>query len=428
MEFRFRAGDRGPRGSSSSASGDSPPVPLSNPHNGCFGGPGLQGKHIRNRASDLIPRGARIPDAPRPLRQPGPLPPPSIEWEAARREGIIQMEVRRRLIEEEVRREFEAKGDLAFAQGHHGGFLPDPFFPPGQLMPPAMQMAMHPPPHALPPMPFEEFGAWHGFNQFGPRPHAGFGERMPFHCEERRLSPPRPKPKHKLQLLEIESSGRPEVQRMKRKADTIVGPTVPKKVQKLTKDWSCALCQVSATCEAGLNEHLEGKKHKAKFAQCGTSKVITDSKDNLRKITGNKSGIEPCDEPKKICILVDGELHEVVQKNNYLWCDRCKVRCDSNVTMAGHLRSKKHNKRNKVWSSIEAVRMDTKINEDLSSSCESKVNTNDSTETQALIKGNIDMAIQVEECGLVENPVEIEKESTSMASEVESTNMANRSC
>jgi hypothetical protein len=74
-----------------------------------------------------------------------------------------------------------------------------------------MPPAMHPPPHAPPPMPFEEFGAWHGFNQFGPRPNAGFGARMPFHCEERRLSPPRPKPKHKLQLLEIEPSGRPEV-------------------------------------------------------------------------------------------------------------------------------------------------------------------------------------------------------------------------
>lgn len=71
--------------------------------------------------------------------------------------------------------------------------------------------------------------------------------------------------------------------------------------------------------------------------------------------------------------------------------------------------------------------MDTKINEDLSSPCGSKVNTNDSTETQALIKGNIDMAIQVEECGLVENPVEIEKQSTTMASEVECTNMANTS-
>jgi hypothetical protein len=61
-------------------------------------------------------------------------------------------------------------------------------------------------------MPFEEFGAWQqGFNQLGPRPPAGFGERMPFLCEERRWASPRPKPKHKLQLLEIEPSGRSEV-------------------------------------------------------------------------------------------------------------------------------------------------------------------------------------------------------------------------
>jgi hypothetical protein len=77
-----------------------------------------------------------------------------------------------------------------------------------------------------------------------------------------------------------------------------------------------------------------------------------------------------------------------------------------------------------VWSSIEAVRTNTKTNEGLSSRCESKVNTNDSTENPAVIMDDIDMSIKVEECGLVENPVEIEKESTSMASEVESTNMA----
>jgi hypothetical protein len=65
--------------------------------------------------------------------------------------------------------------------------------------------------------------------------------------------------------------------------------------------------------------------------------------------------------------------------------------------------------------------MNTKTNQGLISPCESKVNTNDSIETP------IDMAIQVEECGLVDNRVEIEKESASKASEVESTNMANRS-
>ena len=137
------------------------------------------------------------------LRAAGPFPPP-IDWEVARREEIIQMEVNRRLVEEEVRREFQAKGDPAFSRGHHGG----PFFAPDHFVP----MPMHPAPHAPPPMPFEGFGAWQGFNQFGPRPHAGFGENMPFLCRERRWSPPpRPKPKHKLKLLEIEPSGRPEV-------------------------------------------------------------------------------------------------------------------------------------------------------------------------------------------------------------------------
>ncbi|XP_057966852.1 uncharacterized protein LOC131157032 [Malania oleifera] len=37
-------------------------------------------------------------------------------------------------------------------------------------------------------------------------------------------------------------------------------------VKKFKEEWSCALCQVSATCEQGLDEHLQGKKHKAKEA------------------------------------------------------------------------------------------------------------------------------------------------------------------
>ncbi|GLT85345.1 hypothetical protein SLE2022_035360 [Rubroshorea leprosula] len=34
--------------------------------------------------------------------------------------------------------------------------------------------------------------------------------------------------------------------------------------KKPKEEWSCALCQVSATSEKGLNEHLRGRKHKAK--------------------------------------------------------------------------------------------------------------------------------------------------------------------
>ena len=51
---------------------------------------------------------------------------------------------------------------------------------------------------------------------------------------------------------------------MKRKADASSATTKPTKLQTAVRDWSCALCQVSTTSEAGLNQHLKGKKHKAK--------------------------------------------------------------------------------------------------------------------------------------------------------------------
>ncbi|KAH9768697.1 hypothetical protein KPL71_011698 [Citrus sinensis] len=59
------------------------------------------------------------------------------------------------------------------------------------------------------------------------------------------------------------------------------------------KEWSCALCQVSAPTERGLDEHLQGRKHKAKVAgllrdkkRCSnsipsTSKKSTESRDGV---------------------------------------------------------------------------------------------------------------------------------------------------
>ncbi|XP_020181687.1 uncharacterized protein [Aegilops tauschii subsp. strangulata] len=381
MDFRFGAGDRGPPGYTSSV--------------------------------------------------PGPLPPP-LEWQAPPRELVIREQVTRRLTEE------WAKGDPAFARDLNRGFGPDPFFAPDRFMPPPphapMPMPMHPLPHAPPPVPFEEFGGWQGFGPPRLHVHAGFGERTRFLFGARWGSTPRPDPKHKLKLLEVEPSGRPEalspkVPMMKSKADANAATIVPKKVQKLAEDWSCAppyqvsapsesglnehlggrehkaklaqcgvskatkgnksclqtttgnvnntdpcdapkkICMLvdSATCEAGLNEDLGGRKHEAKLVQCGVSKAIKDDKNCLQMTTGNENNTDPCDAPKEICMLVDGEMHEVVWKNNYLWCDRCRVRCDSKVIMAGHLRSKNHSKLNKVWTSIKAVRTNTDTKEGLPS-------------------------------------------------------------
>ncbi|XP_048548227.1 uncharacterized protein LOC125527753 isoform X1 [Triticum urartu] len=333
--------------------------------------------------------------------------------------------------------------------------------------PPHAPMPMHPLPHAPPPAPFEGFGP--------PRlhVHAGFGERTRFLFGAKWGSTPRPDPKRMLKLLVTEPSGRPEalspkVPMMKRKADESAATTVPNKVQKQAEDWSCALCQVSApseaglnehlggtkhkaklaqcgvskaikddknclqtttgnesntdpcdapkkicmlvdsaTCEAGVNEDLGGRKHKAKLAQCGVSKAIKDDKNCLQTTTGNENNTDPCDAPKKICMLVDGEMHEVVRKNDNLWCDRCRVRCHSKVIMAGHLRSKKHSKLNKVRTSIKAVRTNTNTKEGLPS-CGSQVNTNSPTEIPAVIEGDLNMTTGVDESGPVENPVQKE--------------------
>ncbi|XP_040381536.1 uncharacterized protein LOC102716791 isoform X2 [Oryza brachyantha] len=373
--------------------------------------------------------------APGPFRG-GPRPPlPPFGWEeAARLELVIGQEVERRLVAKEMERrliEEEVRRELAFGNVLHGWFPHDPFSRP----PPEMLMGMHPLQHE-PPRPWMQGP--------GPRRHPGgapapfrFGQRMLLGAE-RRWSPPRPKPKHKLELREIEpgetsevpsetkpSEAKPsetKVSGMKRKTDAIPATTGPVKVQKPAQDWSCALCQVSATSEAALNEHLEGKKHKAKLVHCGASNMIKDGKNSLKETTANKDDAGPSDAPKKICIQVDGAMHEVVQRSNYLWCDRCKVRCDNNVTMADHLRGRKHSGLNKVWTSINAVRMNMK-REELAATCEETMNENDPAEIPVEVKDeSTGMSMEADEACHVENPVKkVQNEGTNMTTEVDQT-------
>ncbi|KAL6603735.1 hypothetical protein ACP70R_044096 [Stipagrostis hirtigluma subsp. patula] len=421
MEFRFRAGDRRPHRPASSAR-------FSRPCN--------------RRAA---PRAALFSGARPPLQPPDweaaaawpPMPP--LEWEAAaRRERIIREEVERRLIEEGVTRE------LALARARlHGGLQPQPFFGPGGPFappPPApffgpdapfmlpMPVGMHP--DAPPPMPVDmhpnvprpaSFGPWQGF---GPRRRAGFRQwkgMMTLGAERRKSLPPKPKPKHKLEQRDIEPSESSEVlssetkvSGVKRKADVTAATTEPAKLKKSAPNWSCALCQVSATSEAGLNAHLEGKRHKAKLVKCGAIKVTDGDKSALEATTGNNIGAGPSGTPKKICIFVDGVMHEVVQKSNFLWCERCSVRCENNVTMASHLRGKKHSELNKVWRSINAVRMENKSKEDSAAKCNRKLNENGPIEI--LEEDNREgTTSESNENGAIKIPVNIKKEATDMA-------------
>jgi hypothetical protein len=87
--------------------------------------------------------------------------------------------------------------------------------------------------------------------------------------------------------------------------NVIFAHTEPAKLQNAARHWSCALCQVSATSRANLNEHYKGRRHLAKLVHSRGIQVIYDC----------KSGAGPSDAPKKICILVNGAIHEVVQKS-----------------------------------------------------------------------------------------------------------------
>lgn len=75
----------------------------------------------------------------------------------------------------------------------------------------------------------------------------------------------------------------PELYNAKRKAATLtVSETKPsaldlKKKQK--EKWSCALCEIKATSESGLNAHLNGKKHKIKEAR-QNKKICKNKKES----------------------------------------------------------------------------------------------------------------------------------------------------
>jgi hypothetical protein len=210
----------------------------------------------------------------------------------------------------------------------------------------------------------------------------------------------------------------------KRKANVIVATSQPTKLQKAAHDWGCALCQVRATSEASLNTHLEGEKHKAKLAQCGAIRVIGGEESGFQAATMNQDDAGPSHTSRKICILVDGAVHEVVQKSNYLWCERCRVRCENNVTMADHLRGKKHSELNKVWKSINAVRLNKRSMEDSAAICMRKVNENDPIKIPVEEKKEgASMANELNENGPVKIHVEMKKEPADVAEEVKENSL-----
>ncbi|KAK4338563.1 hypothetical protein RND71_043050 [Anisodus tanguticus] len=156
-------------------------------------------------------------------------------------------------------------------------------------------------------------------------------------------------------------------------------PSASKKNCK--EDWSCALCQVSATSERGLNDHLQGKKHKSKEAALRAQrngknysiglfpkkpKIINflEANDNLdmeqvvkpkvELLPDNKSGVgsslvtsekerakDNADGLKKSAIPAQKKSKNKKKKFNF-WCATCKLGALSEKSMEAHMIGKKH--------------------------------------------------------------------------------------
>ncbi|XP_064948509.1 uncharacterized protein LOC135598517 isoform X1 [Musa acuminata AAA Group] len=127
----------------------------------------------------------------------------------------------------------------------------------------------------------------------------------------------------------------------------VAANATPNKAPRLaTKDWGCALCRVTATGEMALNEHLQGKRHKAKVAALQAVKTGAKMKGGNTcsqpdMDVANEEG-SPNNEPKIVNIAVDGKMHQVLQKGTFLWCEHCNVKCNSHIMMTTHLSGKKH--------------------------------------------------------------------------------------
>lgn len=96
------------------------------------------------------------------------------------------------------------------------------------------------------------------------------------------------------------------------------GPTeISSGSKKKTNEWSCAICEVSATSERGLQEHLAGKKHQTKMADLKASHTGKTEKKSVTKNTPESVQLDSNEDKKP-----EGECSG--QKFRF-WCRMCKT-------------------------------------------------------------------------------------------------------
>lgn len=129
----------------------------------------------------------------------------------------------------------------------------------------------------------------------------------------------------------------------------------PSEVTKnLIKDWTCALCQISATSEQGLEDHLKGKKHKSKQAgqKVGMIGFCSKKINNLPNPSQVVEGVE-LEKSQQIlnkletgvekgCGGADQKRPKKKKMKFKFYCQMCEVGAFSEEIMANHKKGKKH--------------------------------------------------------------------------------------
>ncbi|KAJ9162953.1 hypothetical protein P3X46_022683 [Hevea brasiliensis] len=226
------------------------------------------------------------------------------------REEIIAKEIaRRRVLEAEVRRELMMEREMAMRVGIRDGGLSSE----ERLTMRLEQGAWFPCVNQFDNRRLEDRSAFHGHGVFDQWPRLSEALVLPD------VKPVSEDNKDKLIVLAKPNSN---LCGAKRKAATppeqgAVGlPDAGlKKIPK--EEWNCTLCNVSATSERGLNEHLQGKRHKAKEARLRANRVAK----NLSPIPFPKKTAKPANLTTSIAgseleAKVEGELLEVEKAND----------------------------------------------------------------------------------------------------------------
>ncbi|KAF8377405.1 hypothetical protein HHK36_030782 [Tetracentron sinense] len=127
---------------------------------------------------------------------------------------------------------------------------------------------------------------------------------------------------------------------------------------EVRKEWTCNLCEVTASCKENIKDHYRGKKHRAKqqelkaskmAAKCKDSPTATAKKDDQPKVQSRKgvsaNGPNPKSVKKQEEVKVNGTGEQSKKKQkqeSFLWCHKCNIWCSSWGNMKSHLIGKMH--------------------------------------------------------------------------------------